>query len=551
MTSGSTMRWLLIAALCTLVLFPAHADVRDGLPHITLVRDGESTAARSVGGEFATDELALVGSGVGRWLESEYDLAEGDFRIETRLILDAFDRTAATFILDHASHFGLDGGKGAHFFTEGPLYGGATQILGSAAEHVIPGTPFTFLAERRRGVVTFSINGNLVHRFEHRGPCRGIAWRPHRGTLRILEWRLAGSLRRTAPRLPAGYTIPVIDLSAEVDRQTIVDREAGQYLGHPTTALLDDGKTILCVYPKGHGRGAIVYKRSDDGGLTWSDRLPTPDNWATSKETPTIHLVPTPEGEKRLLLFSGLHPIRRAISDDLGATWTPLEPIGPWGGIVAMGAVEPLADGTLAAWFHDDGRFFRPERGPARFDVYQTISRDGGLTWEEPRSIASRDDVHLCEPGVVRSPDGSRLVLLLRENRRVRNSFMLVSDDEGKTWSEPRELPAALTGDRHTAVYAPDGRLFISFRDTTRESDTHGDWVAWVGRFEDIIEGREGEMRVRLLDNHVRADCAYPGVLILPDGTIVTTTYGHWTPGESPSIVSIRLRLEELDARRK
>ena len=46
--------------------------------------------------------------------------------------------------------------------------------------------------------------------------------------------------------------------------------EAGQYLGHPTTVLLEDGKTILCVYPKGHGRGAIVYKRSIDGGLTFA-----------------------------------------------------------------------------------------------------------------------------------------------------------------------------------------------------------------------------------------------------------------------------------------
>ena len=47
-------------------------------------------------------------------------------------------------------------------------------------------------------------------------------------------------------------------------------------LGHPTTVLHEDGKTIITVYPKGHGKGGIVYKRSDDGGLTWSERLPTP-----------------------------------------------------------------------------------------------------------------------------------------------------------------------------------------------------------------------------------------------------------------------------------
>ena len=113
-----------------------------------------------------------------------------------------------------------------------------------------------------------------------------------------------------------------------------------------------------------------------------------------------------------------------------------------------------------------------------------------------------------------------------------------------------RSILAALTGDRHTGVYAPDGRLFISFRDTTRESPTKGDWVAWVGTYEDIVEGREGQYRVRLMDNHVRADCAYPAVEVLPDGTFVTTTYGHWTPGEQPYIVSVRFTLAELDAKR-
>ena len=75
--------------------------------------------------------------------------------------------------------------------------------------------------------------------------------------------------------------ITYLDLAGEKNRQVIVDREKGQYLGHPTTALLDDGKTVLCVYPKGHGRGAILYKRSTDGGRTWSERLPTPASWAS------------------------------------------------------------------------------------------------------------------------------------------------------------------------------------------------------------------------------------------------------------------------------
>jgi len=40
---------------------------------------------------------------------------------------------------------------------------------------------------------------------------------------------------------------------------------------------------------------------------------------------------------------------------------------------------------------------------------------------------------------------------------------------------------------------------------------------------------------------------AYPGVSILSDGTIVTTTYGHRVPGEAPFVVSVRLKLSDLD----
>ena len=56
-------------------------------------------------------------------------------------------------------------------------------------------------------------------------------------------------------------TIPLVDLAGQKDQQVIVDKEPGQYLGHPTTVLLEDHKTILCVYPKGHGKGAICLKK--------------------------------------------------------------------------------------------------------------------------------------------------------------------------------------------------------------------------------------------------------------------------------------------------
>ena len=354
-------------------------------------------------------------------------------------------------------------------------------------------------------------------------------------------------------RQPKGYTIPTIDLSKQTKRQVVIDREKGQYLGHPTTVLLEDNKTMLIVYPKGHGRGGIVYKRSTDGGLTWSKRLPTPKSWETSREVPTIHRVIDANGTKRLIMWSGLYPARLAVSENDGQSWSELKKAGDWGGIVVMGCLEPVKTGKghYMAMFHDDGRFFTTkakQEKPVVFTLFKTFSRDGGLTWAQPEAILARSDVHLCEPGIIRSPDGRQLCVLLRENSRRRNSYVIFSNDEGKTWTKPRELPASLTGDRHTGRYTKDGRLFISFRDRTHDTPTFGDWVAWVGTYEDIANGREGQYRVRLMDNTKGADCAYPPVEILPDDTLVTTTYGHWTKGEAPYIVSVRLKLSELDA---
>jgi hypothetical protein len=354
--------------------------------------------------------------------------------------------------------------------------------------------------------------------------------------------------------------ITPIDLDGRTNHHVVVDREKGQYLGHPTTCLLEDGKTILCVYPKGHGRGGIVYKRSNDGGATWTDRLPTPKNWMTSREVPTLHRVIGPDGTKRIIMWSGLHPARLAVTEDDGKTWSPLKKAGDWGGIVVMGFVEPLKTGRghYVAMFHDDGRFFTASSKrskPVRFTLYKTFSTDGGLTWSKPEAVWSGTDVHLCEPGCIRSPDGSQLAVLLRENARRKNSHIIFSNDEGKTWTQPREVPFSLTGDRHTGKYGPDGRLFISFRAKGSKRQKvarpfEGDWVGWVGTYDDLARGTEGEYFIRLKDNKKGSDCAYPGVEILPNGMFVTTTYGHWDAGQSPYIRSIRFTLKQLDGYR-
>src|SRR5262245_48342716 len=213
----------------------------------------------------------------------------------------------------------------------------------------------------------------------------------------VCVWLCSAPVLADAP--PRGYSIPLIDLAGETNRQVVVDREPGQYLGHPTTVLLEDNRTMLCVYPKGHGRGAIVYKRSTDAGLTWSERLPTPKSWATSLEVPTLHRVIDSQGVKRIIMWSGLNPARLAVTEDDGMHWSELRPAGSWGGVVVMASVVPLRTGPghYLAMFHDDGRFIT-NRGkstkPVVFRVLKTTSLDGGRTWTFPEEVCRSSDVH-------------------------------------------------------------------------------------------------------------------------------------------------------------
>ena len=146
----------------------------------------------------------------------------------------------------------------------------------------------------------------------------------------------------------------------------------------------------------------------------------------------------------------------------------------------------------------------------------------------------------------MRSPDGKQLLCLLRENSRKLGGLFMTSDDEGRTWSDAKPLPPGLHGDRHKAHFSNDGRLVVCFRDTGKLSPTRNHFVAWVGRYEDIVAGCDGQYKIKLLNSNAGSDCGYPGLEMLPDGTFVATTYIKYHPDtEKQSVVSTHFKLEE------
>ena len=364
-----------------------------------------------------------------------------------------------------------------------------------------------------------------------------------------------------------------IDLSEDTRRQIIIARgspDPGAYHAHPTTAMLADNKTIFCVWNIGHGGHAGPMARSDDAGLTWTRMdAALPPNFANFKNCPSMYRVTDPLGKERLWVFAartltdkenpkaieGRHQgfMPRIVSEDDGRTWREMPPIGgriakedPFRCIMTFSSIVRLKDGSSLGLFHRGSGI--GEEGTLQ--VLQSITRDGGLNWSPPTVVCDGmklDGKHPCEPYVFRSPDGGELCCLMRENRRSGTSLVMFSQDEGKTWSQAVDAPWGLTGDRHHGIRLPDGRLVIVFRNASPLSRDKGGFIAWVGTYDDIRNGKPGQYRVSLLKTF--KDGFYPGIHLLPDGTIVATTYANYRREDiGCSIVSVRFTMSEVDA---
>ncbi|WP_395017878.1 Ig-like domain-containing protein, partial [Robinsoniella peoriensis] len=353
-----------------------------------------------------------------------------------------------------------------------------------------------------------------------------------------------------------------------------IDKDPGgprQYLGQPDMVMLDDNQTLVTSYPVGHGKGPLVLKISYDAGDTWVEKE-TPESFKGSQETPTMYKLHLKDGTQRLMLITACPGWGQDLegnatgwntsySDDGGETWTEYKHWytnhadgTPNKSIVAMASLIQLkdADGNdMQKWM---GVYHNYDY--VNYKTYLTFDENGKEQWSEPepylsayRSIEST--YQMCEIGMFRSPDGKRIAGLARSQSHNNPATLIYSDDEGETWSRPMDLPGSLAGERHKAVYDPvSNRLLITFREIIYDLNGNqqfdggndwkaGDWAAWVGTYEDLMEQNEGQYRILIdedwANNAKSGDTGYAGIIVQPDGTFIMNSYGHWDKDFSES----------------
>ena len=370
--------------------------------------------------------------------------------------------------------------------------------------------------------------------------------------------------------------IRVVELD---EKYTSVIDKTDSYLGHPDFVVNDEGKLIV-AYPAGHGKGAIIMKESSDFGDTWSERISDlPQSFEKSQETPTLYNL-----GGRLLLVSGCPSwaaddeyyadgFNYALSADGGKTWSQFEnAYGIEWADAQPDKGDPAYDGVpeeLLPNFDENGKVLPYDVIVAMSSLTQLRDEDGNLIDKWMGTFHDYDFYNYVsyltfdEEG---NADDDTLILIGRGNSRTTNSLICVSTDEGETWSELKELPLCLTGDRHKAEYdLATGKVLISFRlclpgmkssAFSTQNLLGGYWVGWVGDPQELIDYATGDadksaafgdaLIVLGATNDGGTDCGYSGTAC-KDGTFVLSSYGKFADGAAnPFIMQAKFNLADV-----
>ncbi|MFW6116098.1 MAG: sialidase family protein [bacterium] len=339
-----------------------------------------------------------------------------------------------------------------------------------------------------------------------------------------------------------------------ISRHITITRTDDLYEAFPDICLLPTGK-LLCIYRESDAHVAstsrIMLIESNDRGRTWSKKRPLDVRRSFAKDRSTwdfARLGRLPDG--RLVangdafVFPGdagscncpqsqtCFQTFLWFSEDEGETWTDPSLTEVEG--LCPDQVVVLADDL---WLMANSHFSIRFPGALRVEVAHSF--DGGRTWPLSTIVAEQKGFQHDEPAIVCLPDG-RLLCVMRENvHTTRPSHYVFSDDEGRTWSEPR--PSPFYADRPAAGVLQGGQVLVTYRNVEpapgevklEVGRNPGTW-AWLGDLAGL-QGAGGESRFLELEHDScgwHGDYGYSGWVQFEDGEILCV-YHH--RGEAPN----------------
>ncbi|WP_291171001.1 sialidase family protein [Gimesia sp.] len=130
------------------------------------------------------------------------------------------------------------------------------------------------------------------------------------------------------------------------------------------------------------------------------------------------------------------------------------------------GSLITLDNGRLllvyTQWYHGAG----DDHDPAR--LVEIHSDDGGKTWSAPQTVQENiGKMNVMSTSLIKTTSGKLLLTYIRiDSNRFANLWCKISTDEGKTWSEPRQISQGTEGVIFTvnsaAIRLKSGRILLA-----------------------------------------------------------------------------------------
>ncbi len=339
-----------------------------------------------------------------------------------------------------------------------------------------------------------------------------------------------------------------------------------QYVAFPCAAKLPDGR-ILCGFrhaaerQKEYGRvthvdptARIGYITSQDGGKTFDKDFQVILDSDRSDQDPCINvlsdgrviatyfqwdLAPVGQGKKKwgkLFKYYGrtLHDkydcfhigIAYSISDDNCKTWRHYPTLRMEGLPICSGVrggIIELPDGSLLMPYYgclNPGEFNR---------VGLLKSTDRGESWQHLSVMAFEKDKHFLEPNIFRTQSGKIVGLFRTQSDFFKkgvdfestylNLHIAVSEDDGKTFQQVREVPDCWMSSPAHALQLKSGKVLLSYG---YRKEPFGVRVRLCdGELEHISESEELVLR----SDAPNGDLGYPYAIQLDNGEILVMYY--------------------------
>ena len=237
---------------------------------------------------------------------------------------------------------------------------------------------------------------------------------------------------------------------------------------HPLVQF-PDGTVMGAMYSRGPASGApyvVSIYGSDDNGLTW-------EYVAEVARDPTglgllvysgLLLLPSGRLQCYMLSIGGMrNAIQMAHSDDGGYSWSRPKPIVAWGRSPWAARRKPEA-----AVAKSDEYIYPAWPGDFDSPLYDLPVKEDGSYFKAvapPGSWWGAPGVHYRSPWPMRLRDG-QIVVLFARRKRPAGIGLIVSEDEGSTWSaEAIVRDDASGGDLGypVATQLDDGRIFTAY----------------------------------------------------------------------------------------